>query len=230
MSDAPEIAVVTGANRGLGLETCRQLAARGITVVLTSRDPARGEAAARALRAGGLDVVFHPLDVTDPGSAARLADFVAQRYGRLDILVNNAGIAPDGEGPGDSLLTADPDTFRRALETNTLGALVPLMRGHGNVVNVSSGMGQLSDMNSGWPAYRVSKTALNALTRILADESRDTRMRCNCVCPGWVRTDMGGSEAPRGVEEGAAGIVWAATLPEGGPTGGFFRDGQPIPW
>lgn len=237
MTDSP-IAVVTGAYRGLGLETCRQLAERGYRVVLAARREPEGRAAAEALAAHGLDVRFHALDVVDPDSVRVLRDDLERDVGRLDVLVNNAGIFPDPEpgSPRSSLFEADLATIRHAFETNTLGALqvcqalVPLMRGRGRVVNVSSGMGQLSDMNGCCPAYRLSKTALNALTRILADELRDTAIKVNSVCPGWVRTDMGGPEATLTVEEGARGIVWAATLPDDGPSGGFFRHGEPIPW
>ncbi|MFY9974958.1 MAG: SDR family oxidoreductase [Chromatiaceae bacterium] len=237
MTDSP-VAVVTGANRGLGLETCRQLAARGYRVVLTARREAEGRAAAEGLAAQGLDVRFHALDVTDPASVRRLRDDLKAEHGRIDCLVNNAGIFPDRD-PGDqgsSIFDAALDTVRRGLETNTLGALqvcqalIPLMEGRGRVVNVSSGMGQLSDMNGCCPGYRLSKTALNAVTRILADELRGTGVKVNSVCPGWVQTDMGGPEAQLPVEEGAHGIVWAATLPDDGPSGGFFRHGEPIPW
>jgi NAD(P)-dependent dehydrogenase (short-subunit alcohol dehydrogenase family) len=232
------IAVVTGAYRGLGLETCRQLAERGYRVVLTARREAEGRAAAEGLAARGLDVRFHPLDVTDAVSVRRLRDDLRDEFGRIDCLVNNAGIFPDPEpgSEGSSLFEADLETIRRGLETNALGAvrvcqaLIPLMGGQGRVVNVSSGMGQLSEMNGCCPGYRLSKTALNALTRILADELRGTGVKVNSVCPGWVRTDMGGPDATLPVEEGARGIVWAATLPGDGPTGGFFRHGEPIAW
>lgn len=237
MTDSP-VAVVTGAYRGLGLETCRQLAERGYRVVLTARRESEGRAAAQGLAQGGLDVRFHPLEVTDPASVRTLADHLRQGLGRIDCLVNNAGIFPDPEpdSEGSSILRVDLDTIRRGLETNTLGAvlvcqaLIPLMGGRGRVVNVSSGMGQLSEMNGCCPGYRLSKTALNAVTRILADELHGTRVKVNSVCPGWVRTEMGGPGATLSVEEGARGIVWAATLPEDGPSGGFFRHGEPIPW
>lgn len=240
MSDTTQLAVVTGANRGLGLETCRQLAGKGIKVLLTSRSAGKGESAAQGLRDDGLDVVFHALDVTDPASVSELHDFIEKEFGRLDILVNNAGIFNDPYDTADaelaSIFNADIDTIRKGMETNTFGALrmaqalIHLMDGRGNVVNVSSGMGQLSDMNGCCPAYRLSKTALNAVTRILADELKDTGIKINSVCPGWVKTDMGGANATRSLTEGASGIVWAATLPGDGPSGGFFRDGQPIPW
>lgn len=233
-------AVVTGANRGLGLETCRQLAGLGLTVILTSRDARKGEAAVAALRKTGTEVRFHPLDVTDPQSIRRLADYVEAEFGRLDVLVNNAGVFLDPvdapEPDAASVFRAELDTIRRSMETNVYGplllcqALVPLMQGHGRIVNVSSGMGQLTDMNGCCPGYRFSKVALNALTRILADELQHTRIKVNSLCPGWVRTDMGGPNADRPVEEGADTIVWLATLPDDGPSGGFFRDRKPIPW
>ncbi len=237
MSEQP-IAIVTGAYRGLGLETCRQLALKGYTLVLTGRREQEGLMSAETLRQQGLEVHFHPLDVTEETSIQRLTDFIRDHFGRLDVLVNNAGIFPDptpGSGR-DSVFDARLDTLRRGFEANTLGplrlcqTLIPLMRGKGRVVNVSSGMGQLSEMNGCCPGYRLSKAALNALTRILADELKHTAIKVNAVCPGWVRTQMGGPGATLSVEEGAQGIVWAATLPEDGPSGGFFRHGQPIAW
>lgn len=237
MSPRP-VAIVTGAYRGLGRETCRQLAGRGYTVILTARREPEGGAAARELQGAGLDVRFHPLDVTDEQSVRTLARFARDSFGRIDVLVNNAGIFPAGTpgAGGDSAFDADLDGVRRGFETNTIGplrlcqALIPLMQGKGRVVNVSSGMGQLSDMNGCCPGYRLSKTALNAVTRIFADELKDTGVKINSVCPGWVHTDMGGPEAPLDVEEGARGIVWAATLPDDGPSGGFFRHGERIDW
>jgi NAD(P)-dependent dehydrogenase (short-subunit alcohol dehydrogenase family) len=165
----------------------------------------------------------------------RLASFVEEEFGRLDILVNNAGISND---EGQRGVDADLSRVRVALETNLLGAwrlcevAIPLMRreDYGRVVNISTGLAALEDMGGGWPGYRVSKTALNALTRILASELRGSGILVNSVCPGWVQTEMGGYGAPRPVEEGADTPVWAATLPKGGPTGGFFRDRRPIPW
>jgi len=234
------IAVVTGANRGLGLETCRQLAKQGVKVVLTSRSTEKGKPAAEKLINEGLNVVFHTLDVTDADSVNELYEFIKEEFGRLDILVNNAGVFSDPYNKSDpeqaSIFNAEIDTIRAGMETNAFGALrlaqalIPLMNSRGNVVNVSSGMGQLSDMNGCCPAYRLSKTSLNAITRIIADELQGTGIKINSVCPGWVQTDMGGANATRTLEEGVAGIVWAATLPDDGPSGGFFRDGIPIPW
>ncbi len=230
-----KVALVTGAYRGIGLEVSRQLARLGFAVVLTARDARKGEEAAAALKGAGLNVVPFPLDVTDRQSvdAARL--FVEERFGRLDVLVNNAAILYDSWQRAE---TADLETVREAFETNTLGAwrtaqaFIPLLAagGHGRIVNVSSESGSLELMGGGTPAYGVSKAALNALTRMLADELRASRVLVNSVCPGWVATDMGGPDAPRTVEEGAAGVVWAATLPDDGPTGGFFRDGEPLAW
>lgn len=231
------VAIVTGANRGLGLETSRQLAALGYRILLTARRAAEGRAAAEALATSGASVAFQPLDVTDDVSVRDFAERV-RGIGRLDVLVNNAGVFldPAPSTPESSVLRVDLASIRASFETNTLGplrlcqALISLMTGHGRVVNVSSGMGQLAQMNGFCPGYRLSKTALNALTRILADELQDTGIKVNAVCPGWVRTDMGGAEADLSVEEGARGIVWAATLPADGPSGGFFRHGQPIDW
>lgn len=228
------VALVTGANRGIGLEICRQLAGRDIHVILTSRDESKGEAACQKLVQEGLDASYHQLDVTDPASIQRLARDVHQDYGRLDILINNAGIHLDGRG----VLKADLDTVRATMETNVYGpwqlaqVLVPLMvrQGYGRIVNLSSGMGQLGDMGRYSSAYRLSKTALNALACTLAAELHGTGILVNSMCPGWVRTDMGGSSAPRSIEKGADTAVWLATLPEGGPSGGFFRDREPIPW
>ena len=238
-SAAGRIAVVTGGNRGMGLETCRQLGRRGARVVLTSRDPAKGEAAAGRLRGEGLDVRHHQLDVADDDGIARLAKFIRSEFGRLDILINNAGIVRGRDEPRERAMRtfeAPPAGLREVLATNLIGpfllcqALIPLMQGWGRVVNVSSGMGQLSEMGGGFPAYRISKAGLNALTRIFASELAGTGIKVNAACPGWVRTDMGGAGATRSVEEGVATTIWLATLPDDGPSGGLFRDQNPIPW
>lgn len=237
MSDT-KVAVVTGANRGLGFEACRQLAKKGIQVILTSRDEAKGKAAAEKLQAEGLDVISYPLDVTSVERCDRLAEFIRDRFGRLDILVNNAGVLLDDSQSDDSVFNLKISTLQKTLETNTFAplvlcqALIPLMKEHnyGRVVNVSSGAGQLQDMNTGYPSYRISKTALNAVTRIVANELKGTNILVNAVCPGWVKTDMGGENAPRTLEQGVDTIVWLATLPDNGPTSGFFRDRKPIDW
>ncbi|MCG7982624.1 MAG: SDR family oxidoreductase [Candidatus Thiodiazotropha lotti] len=232
------VAVVTGANRGLGFETSRQLAQLDRHVVLTARDEAQGLAATEQLLDEGLNVAFFPLDVSNSGSITALASYLSEKFKDIDVLVNNAGIFPDPPPSDDrsSILNADPELVLQGFMVNTLAplrlcqALIPLMHGEGRIVNVSSGMGQLSDMNGCCPAYRLSKTALNAVTRILADELKQTRIKINSVCPGWVRTRMGGDEASLAVEDGVKGIVWAATLLNDGPSGGFFRHGEEIPW
>jgi NAD(P)-dependent dehydrogenase (short-subunit alcohol dehydrogenase family) len=216
-------ALVTGANRGIGLEVARQLAARGHTVLAAARDP-------DAIPAIDGDVRPVRLDVTNQREIAA----VQRELDSLDVLVNNAAIHHD---TWQRVLTADLDVVREALETNTLGpwrlalAFSELLRAspHGRLVNVSSGAGALTGMGDGHPAYSISKAALNALTLMLAQALRRDRVLVNAVCPGWVETDMGGPGG-RPVADGAAGIVWAATLPDDGPTGGFFRDGRRIDW
>jgi NAD(P)-dependent dehydrogenase (short-subunit alcohol dehydrogenase family) len=223
------ISLVTGGNRGIGREVCRQLAERGHTVVLTARSAQAADAAAHAVGAEPLR-----LDVTDPASVSGAARWVAERYGKLDVLVNNAAITYD---TWQRAITADLAVVREAAETNLYGPwlmvqeFLPLLRAgdHPRIVNVSSEAGSLASMGGGTPAYTVSKTALNALTRMLAAELRRDRILVNAACPGWVATDMGGPGG-RPVAEGAASVVWAATLPDDGPTGGFFRDGRPVPW
>lgn len=237
MSTTKKVAVVTGGNRGLGFETSRQLAKQGYEVILTSRDEDSGKAAAEKLQAEGLNVKFHVLDVTSDESSQKLAEFIQNQFGKLDVLVNNAGVYIDGKTGKNSVLDTTIDTVRQTMETNLFGvlrvtqALIELMKkqNYGRIVNVSSGMGQLSNMGSGSTGYRLSKTALNALTRILASELQGTNISVNSVCPGWVKTNMGGENAPRTPEQGVETIVWLATLDEGA-TGGFFRDKKPIDW
>jgi NAD(P)-dependent dehydrogenase (short-subunit alcohol dehydrogenase family) len=228
-------AVVTGANRGIGLEICRQLANLSLRVILTSRTDVEGLAAVAALQDNSREILYHQLDVTDQESVLHLADYVISQFGAADILVNNAAILPD---PYGRILKVNASKFRTAFETNTLGplmlcqAFIPMMRkqNYGRVVNVSSGAGQIENMLNDMPAYRMSKIALNGLTLMLARSIKGTNVLVNAACPGWVRSDMGGPSADRSLAEGAEGIVWLATLPDGGPSGGFFRDRQPIPW
>ncbi len=232
-----KVAVVTGANRGIGFEVARQLARNGILVIVTSRDEEKGRAAVDRLKEEGLVVYYHQLDVSSDESVETFAQHMQEGIGKVDILINNAGIFPEQGGPL-SLFDVDLDIIRKAFETNTLGALrliraiVPFMSADGKIVNVSSGMGQLSDMDSGYPAYRLSKVALNAVTKIASSELQEnTNITVNAVCPGWVKTDMGGMKAPKSVEEGADTIVWLALGADGtDPTGKFFRDRNSIEW
>jgi NAD(P)-dependent dehydrogenase (short-subunit alcohol dehydrogenase family) len=226
--------VVTGANRGLGLELVRQCAADGDTVLLGCRDPAAGQRAAARLTGRAGRVLPVALDVTDRDGLAALAARVDTELGRVDVLVNNAAIHYD---TWQSAVTADLGTVREALETNVLGAwattltFLPLLRRspHPRIVMVSSEGGSLASMGSGVPAYHVSKAGLNALTRTLAGDLRAEGILVNAVCPGWTATDMGGAGG-RPVTAGAASIRWAMDLPDGGPTSTFTRDGRPIPW
>lgn len=232
MADNGRVALVSGGNRGIGLEVCRRLAEEGLAVILGSRDEEAGRRAAETLPG---NVTVHQLDVADPASVEKLAASIENDFGRLDVLVNNAGISND---EGQSGAEADLDRVREALEANLFGAwrlceaAIPHMRRerYGRIVNVSTGLAALEDMGGGSPGYRISKTGLNALTRILASELRGTGILVNAVNPGWVQTDMGGAGANRSVEEGADGVVWAATLPNNGPTGGFFRDRRHVAW
>ena len=229
-----KIALVTGANRGIGFETCKQLSELGLTVILTSRDPFKGKIATRILAAKGLDIVFYQLDVTDKNSIINAYSQVEQEYGRLDILINNAAILFDED---QSTVNADLDLVNNALTTNLFGpwsvcqAFIPLMKKnqYGRIVNVSSGAGSLYYMEGGTPAYGISKVALNALTRKLASELKGVNILVNSIDPGWVETDMGG-RGGRSVVEGCKGIIWAATLPDNGPSGGFYHDQKPVPW
>ena len=232
-NDRTRVALVTGANRGLGLETGRQLLAKGLRVVLSGRDE---DALARA--AAELDkdrVMTVRMDVTDARSIQKAHETVKGRFGAVDVLVNNAAVLLY---ENDDALSIPADAYRETFDTNVFGVIEvcrsfapPMARaGYGRIVNVSSGAGQLASMSTYAPAYSLSKAALNAWTRILASTYRQSGVLVNSVDPGWVRTDMGGPSAPRSVQEGADTIVWLATLPDRGPTGGFFHDRRPIEW
>ena len=236
------VAVVTGANKGIGLEIARQLAREGITVFIGARDEERGQAAAEKLRAEGLDARPLRLDVTDDASVSAAASFVEREAGRLDILVNNAGIAID-DGPPSRVSS---DILRRTYETNVFGvvrttqAMLPLLRRSpaGRIFNLSSGLGSLArNSDPGWEfaavkylAYNSSKTAVNAITVQFAHELRDTPIKVNAADPGYVATDMNRNQGVRSVEQGAATPVRLALLPPDGPTGGYFNDEGPLPW
>lgn len=227
------LALVTGANRGIGFEVCRQLGQAGFTVLLGSRDFAKGAKAARTLQAGGIQVVPCHLDVTSHESVYALRQRVQQDYGALDVLVNNAAILYDIWQRASNASLAEA---QQAWDTNTLGAwrmiqaFAPLLRHSASprIVNVSSEAGSLASMDPSAPAYSLSKVALNGLTRMFAHELAPYRILVNAVCPGWTATDMGGGGRP--VAEGAASVTWAALLPDDGPSGGFFRDGRSLPW
>ena len=230
------VALVTGANRGLGFETARQLIAKGLVVVLAGRDAAAIERARRTLRdEDQRRAITVQMDVTRVETITAAQRALIEQVGSVDVLVNNAAVLL---GESDGVLSIAADDYRRTFETNLFGvievcrAFVPAMArvGYGRVVNVSSGAGQLATMSSYAPAYSMSKAALNAFTRILADTYRSRGVLANVVDPGWVRTDMGGPSAPRSPQQGADTIVWLATLPEGGPTGGFFHDRRAIEW
>jgi NAD(P)-dependent dehydrogenase (short-subunit alcohol dehydrogenase family) len=242
-TDSKRIALVTGANRGIGIEIARQLALKKMTVLIGARDEAGGVEAKKVLAEQGLDVQFVHLDVTDQTTIQAALGKIKDHFGRLDVLVNNAGIQVDGQ---TQILELSLPIFQNTLETNALGPLflsqacIPLMKknGYGRIVNLSSTLGSLSDIinpDSPYgkiqsPAYRLSKTMLNGITVLLARELRGTNILVNSVCPGWVRTRMGGDQAPLSPEEAAETPVWLATLPDDGPTGGFFRQKRPIPW
>jgi NAD(P)-dependent dehydrogenase (short-subunit alcohol dehydrogenase family) len=225
------VSIVTGGNRGIGLEVCRQLAALGHRVVLGSRRLQGGEEAAAGIEG---EVVAVQLDVSDPASVEAAAGWTGERFGGADVVVNNAATLYDTANRGVSV---DLAIVHEGFETNLFGAwrmvqaFLPLLRRseHGRIVNVSSEGGSLASMGGGAPTYSVSKAALNALTRVLASELRSEGILVNSICPGWTATDMGGPGG-RPVAEGAASVVWAATLPDDGPTGGFYRDGRPVPW
>jgi NAD(P)-dependent dehydrogenase (short-subunit alcohol dehydrogenase family) len=240
-----KIALVTGANKGIGFETVRQLAAKGVTVLLGARDEKRGTEAAEQLKKEGLDVQFLQIDVNNEASRDSAAKFIAEKFGKLDILVNNAGVALDSQVPASQ---GTLEQWRSTFETNVFSLvsltqkLLPLIKKSdaGRIVNLSSILGSLtlnSDPNSpigGWAsgttAYDASKAALNMFTIHLANELKNTPIKVNSAHPGWVKTDMGGQEAPLEIEDGAKTSVELALLANDGPTGGHFHLGQPIPW
>ena len=229
------VALVTGANRGLGFETSRQLVAKGLKVVLAGRDHDAIERARRNLDQSEARAMTVRMDVTDVASIAQAQRAIGQRFGSVDILVNNAAVLLFED---EEVLSIPAEAFQRTFDANLFGVIdvcrvfAPEMAraGYGRIVNVSSRAGQLATMSTYAPAYSISKAALNAFTRILAHTYRDSGVLVNAADPGWVRTDMGGPSAPRSPQEGADTIVWLATLPDNGPTGGFFHDRRAIAW
>ncbi len=222
------IALVTGANRGIGFEIARQLKAKGFTVLLGARDAEEGQAAADRL-----DATWVPLDVAEAESVSEAAEWVRSEHGRLDVLVNNAGLLLD---EGASVLDFDEAALLGTLQVNLFGAwrvsaaFAPLLTKGGRVINVSSGAGQLSRMGAWAPAYSVSKAALNAHTLQLSQALAGRGVAVNAMCPGWVRTRMGGEGAPRSVEQGADTALWLATEAPLDLSGKFFRNREEIPW
>ena len=224
------IALVTGANRGIGFEICRQLAEIGFQVVLTARDEKKAEASAHRL---GASVSFQVLDVRDERSVRDALESVKRRFGRLDVLVNNAGISKGSK----TLEDADVEDIKRIMETNFFGpirttkAFLPLLRksDDARIINVSSAMGSLNELGGGYAAYRLSKAGLNAQTILLASELKGSSVKVFSMCPGWVRSDMGGPFAPRSLREGADTVTWLATTSDA-RSGAWYRDRREIPW
>jgi NAD(P)-dependent dehydrogenase (short-subunit alcohol dehydrogenase family) len=227
-----KVALVTGGNKGIGFEVARQLGAKGFQIVLTARNPGAGETAVGRLPA---DALFVPMDVSDDGSIAAAARMLGERTGALDVLVNNAGVYPD---EGVDILTVPRDRLVQTFQTNTFGALrviqefLPMLRNAGGarVINLSSGYGQLDGLAAGVPSYCLSKLTLNGITIMLHQALQDTGISVNSMCPGWVRTDMGGANASRSVEEGADTAVWLAAEAPASLSGKFFRDRREISW
>jgi NAD(P)-dependent dehydrogenase (short-subunit alcohol dehydrogenase family) len=251
-STQKQIALITGGNRGLGLQTARELGRLGILTVLGVRNPEKGALAARQLESEGIRAAFVRVDVADPSTHAEAYKQLDERYGRLDILINNAGVWKESTNsssyvPGTNQTSTLPmKILRETFETNFFGTvgltqcLLPLLRRApaARIVNVASIMGSLTlhsdPISSIYPhkvfAYDASKTALNAFTVHLAHELKDTPIKVNAAHPGWVRTEMGGEFADLDISEGGKTSAWLATLPANGPTGGYFHMGQPLPW
>ncbi|HUR44959.1 MAG TPA: SDR family NAD(P)-dependent oxidoreductase [Candidatus Saccharimonadales bacterium] len=227
--------LITGGNRGIGLETARQLAGKGFQAFIGTRDPAAGQKAAAGLKKAGAEVTALPLDAADSASIKSAADALARQVEQLDVLINNAGIYPD---EGYNILNIAREQLVTTFQTNTFGplavvqAFLPLLRKakHARIINLSSGLGQLDGMSSGIPSYSLSKLAVNGVTILLASALKSDGIAVNSMCPGWVRTDMGGASAPRSVEQGADTAVWLASEASAELTGKFFRDRKEIPW
>ncbi len=230
----PITVVITGANRGVGFEISKQCGEKGLKVILTARNKERGETAQKILSTLGHEVYFRHLDVNDENSIQKFIESLESDFGNIDVLINNASIMID---KGNGAMDTDISILKNTMETNVYGAfrltqaVLPLMRkaNKGRIINVSSGMGAINDMGSSYPGYRISKTAMNAMTKIFASELVGTGIKVNAMCPGWIKTDMGGPSAPRKVEEGADTAVWLATS-KSIPTGRFFRDRKEIKW
>lgn len=230
-----KIAAVTGGNRGIGFQICRDIANKGLKVLLTARNSEKGAESAKILQDEGLDVTFYELDVSSAESIDNFVTRVTKEFGRIDVLVNNAAIIPDARSSG---LSVEIQELQISLETNVYSIIqlsqkiIPLMikNNYGRIINMSSGMGQFADMGSGYLAYRISKTAVNTITKVLANETDSYNIQINSVDPGWVKTEMGGAGASLSVEEGADTIVWLSTRPDNSPTGMFYKKREIISW
>ncbi len=224
-----KIAVVTGANRGMGKAASEKLVTLNYHVIMVGRHEKEINEAANSLSAEAFVA-----DVENEKDIEKLTNFISEKYNRLDVLINNAGIYMQEE----NLFSSKESDMKKTFEINTMGpyrlmkGLIPLMQknGYGRVVNVSSGLGSFGGFSLTCPAYSVSKAALNMLTKLFSSAVDGKQVKVNSICPGWVKTDMGGPNASRSIEEGISGMIWAATLPEDGPNGGFFRDGKPLEW
>jgi len=230
-----KLAAVTGGNRGIGFQICRDLAKEGFEVILTARGIEKGFEATEKLKDEGLDLKFRQLDIINSDSIEEFHQYITDEFGKLDVLINNAAILPE---PKSNALSAELQEIRETIETNVYGTIVlcqkiiPLMikNNYGRIVNLSSGVAQLKDMGGGYFAYRVSKTALNAVTKIFAAETSAYDIQINCVDPGWVKTDMGGPGASSTPEEGADTPVWLSSRPQGELSGKFYKDRKIIDW
>ncbi len=230
-----KIAAVTGGNRGIGFQICRDIANKDLKVLLTARNSEKGAKSAKILQDEGLDVTFYELDVSSAESIDNFVSRVTKEFSRIDVLVNNAAIIPDSRSSG---LSVEIQELQVSLETNVYGVIqlsqkiIPLMikNNYGRIINLSSGMGQFADMGSGYLAYRISKTAVNTITKVLANETDSYNIQINSVDPGWVKTEMGGAGASLSVEEGADTIVWLSTRPDNSPTGMFYKKREIISW
>lgn len=238
MPISKKVALITGANRGIGHEVALTLPEKGMAVAIACRDLEKGKVVAEVINKAGGQAMAVRLDASDVSTIPTACKEVMDKWGRIDVLVNNAGVFLDSHNQS-SVFKASTETVLKTFKTNTIGPMVLMQtvlphmaeRGTGRVINVSSGMGQLNDMNGGYPGYRLSKTALNALTRIFADEMKEKPgITVNSVCPGWVKTDMGGPNAQRSLAQGADTIVWLALDETARETGQFFRDRKVIEW
>lgn len=235
-TDHQHTALITGANKGLGKEIARQLAQRGFAVFMGARDMAKGREAAEELCQEGYEATFIHLDVTDPVSIKNACGTFSQKADHLDVLINNAGILEDH---GEDILNLNPELLDRTFKSNVRGPImvtqdflefIQKSPNGGRIINVSSGAGALNDMETYAPAYSISKTALNAVTRQFAGALRSQHIAVNCVDPGWLRTDMGGPHASRSVEKGAETVIWLATEAAPTETGKFWHDKRELAW